>query len=150
MGLPRRLGVKNSPANVEGLGSIPGLGRLTGGENGSPFQYSCWENPMNRGVWQAAVHKVAKSWTRLSRHATFWYSIVSYHEDQISYRKYSENFKNIMEICLPPHSFSCLIDKFTYLIHQWIVFHSAQKFQMYLWQSGNLLFIMLFREFHCK
>ena len=39
---------------------------LLGEDNGNPLQYSCLENPMGRGAWQAAVHGVAKSWTRLS------------------------------------------------------------------------------------
>ena len=47
-------------------GSIPGSGRSPGEGNGSPLQYSCLENSMDRGVWQATVHGVAKSWTRLN------------------------------------------------------------------------------------
>ena len=49
------------------VGSIPGSGRSPGGGNGNPLQYSCLENPMDRGAWQATVHGVAKSWTRLKR-----------------------------------------------------------------------------------
>ena len=48
------------------LFSIPGLGRSPGEGNGNPLQYSCLENPMDGGTWQATVHGVAKSWTRLS------------------------------------------------------------------------------------
>ena len=58
--------VKNPPANEGDADSIPGLGRSPGGGNSNPFQYSCLENPMDRGTWQAAVHGVAKSWTRLN------------------------------------------------------------------------------------
>ena len=47
--------------------SIPGLGRSTGKGNGNPLQYSCLENSMDRGAWQARVHGVTKSWTRLKR-----------------------------------------------------------------------------------
>ena len=47
-------------------GSIPGLGRCPGEGNGNPLQDSGLENPMDRGAWQATVHGVAKSWTRLS------------------------------------------------------------------------------------
>ena len=47
-------------------GSIPGSGRSHGGGNGNPLQYSCLENPMDRGVWWATVHGVTKSQTRLS------------------------------------------------------------------------------------
>ena len=42
---------------------IPGLGRSLGGGHGNPFQYSCLENPMDRGDWRATAHRVAKSWT---------------------------------------------------------------------------------------
>ena len=48
------------------LGSIPDLGRSPGEENGYPLQYSCLENPMDRGTWWATVYRVAKSWTWLS------------------------------------------------------------------------------------
>ena len=44
---------------------IPGLGRSPGERNGNPLQYYCLENPMDRGAWQATVHGVAKSQTRL-------------------------------------------------------------------------------------
>ena len=47
--------VKNPPANTGDTGSIPGLGRFLGGENGNPLQYSCLGNPMNRGAWLAIV-----------------------------------------------------------------------------------------------
>ena len=47
------------------MGSIPGLGRSPGGGHSNPLQCSCLENPMDRGSWQAIVHRVAKSQTRL-------------------------------------------------------------------------------------
>ena len=58
--------VKNLPANARGirdLGSILGSGRSPGRGNGNPLQCSCLENAMDRGVWQATVHRVPKSWT---------------------------------------------------------------------------------------
>ena len=58
--------VKNLLANAGGLrgaGLIPGLGRSPGGGHGNPLQYSCLENLMDRGAWQATVHRVAKSRT---------------------------------------------------------------------------------------
>ena len=61
--------VKNPPANAgdsRDVGSIPGLRRSPGIGNGNPLQYSCLENPMYRGAWQATVHRVTKSQTRLS------------------------------------------------------------------------------------
>ena len=62
--------VKNPPANagdIRDVSSIPGPGRSPAGGHGNPLQYSCLEKPMNRGVWQATVHRVAKSWTRLNQ-----------------------------------------------------------------------------------
>ena len=53
--------VKASACNVGDLGSIPGLGRFPGEGNGNPLRYSCLENPMDRGAWQATVHRVAES-----------------------------------------------------------------------------------------
>ena len=64
------LEVKNPPANagdIRDVGSIPGLGRSPGGGYGNPLQYSCLENPKDRGAWQAKVHRVAKSKTQLKR-----------------------------------------------------------------------------------
>ena len=58
--------VKNSPANAGDTGLIPRLGRSPGGGDGKPLQYFCLRNAMERGAWQATVHGVTKSWTRLS------------------------------------------------------------------------------------
>ena len=57
---------KASACNAGDPGSIPGLGRSPGEGNGNPLQYSCLENPTDRGAWRATVHGVAKSRTRLS------------------------------------------------------------------------------------
>ena len=59
--------VKNPPTNagdIRDMGLIPGLGRSPRGGHGNPLQYSCLENPMDRGAWRAMVHGVAKSQTR--------------------------------------------------------------------------------------
>ena len=58
--------MKSLPANAGDTGSIPGLGRSSGEGKGNPLQYSCLENPMDRGTWQAIDHGVAKSQTQLS------------------------------------------------------------------------------------
>ena len=57
---------KESACNVGDLGSIPGSGRSPGEGTGNPLQYSCLENPLDRGAWQATAHGVTKSRTRLS------------------------------------------------------------------------------------
>ena len=59
--------VKASACNAGDLGSIPGSGRSPGEGNGNPLQYSCLENPMDGGVWWAAVYGVAQSRTRLKQ-----------------------------------------------------------------------------------
>ena len=61
LGFPGGSVVKNLPASEGDTGPIPGLGRSPGESNGSPFQYSCLENFMDRGAWRATVHGVAKS-----------------------------------------------------------------------------------------
>ena len=58
---------KESACKAGDLGSTPGLGRSPGGGHGNPLQYSCLENPMDRGAQQATVHRVAQSQTRLKQ-----------------------------------------------------------------------------------
>ena len=53
--------VKNPPTNVEEAGLVSGLGRSPGGGNSYPLQYSCLENSMDRGAWQATVHGLTES-----------------------------------------------------------------------------------------
>ena len=57
--------VKNPPAMQETLVQIPGSGRYIGEGHGNPLQYSCLENPIDRGSWRVTVHGVAKSRTQL-------------------------------------------------------------------------------------
>ena len=62
--------VENPPEKAgdpRDMGLIPGSGRSPGEWNGNPLQYSCLENSMNRGAWQATVHRVTKSQTGLKR-----------------------------------------------------------------------------------
>ena len=71
-GFPGGAVVKNPPASAGDTGSIPGLGRNPGEGHGNPLQYSCLENPMNRGAWWAAVHgsqRLGHDWC-LSTHST--------------------------------------------------------------------------------
>ena len=65
-GFPGGSDGKESAYNAGDLGSIPGSGRSPGEGNGNPIQYSCLENPMDGGDWQATVLGVAKSCTQLS------------------------------------------------------------------------------------
>ena len=76
-----------STCSAEDAGSIPEVGRFPGEGSGNPFQYSCLENPMNRGAWWATVHGVAKSWTRLSE---------SHLRKKESKNKWSTQFKEMV------------------------------------------------------
>ena len=64
LGFPGGSDSKEFICNVGDLGSIPGLGRFAGGGHGNPLQYSCLENPMDRGAWWATVHGVTKELDR--------------------------------------------------------------------------------------
>ena len=68
-GLPRRHSGEESACQCGDTSSTPGSERSPGKGNGNPLQYSCLENPMNRGAWQATVHRVTKSQTWLDMHA---------------------------------------------------------------------------------
>ena len=63
---------KNPPANARDADLIPGLERSPGGGHGSPLQYSCLENPMDRGACRAVIHRVRKSQTRLKWTSHAW------------------------------------------------------------------------------
>ena len=72
-GLPRwRLVVKNPPTNAGNVGLIAGLGRSPGGGHGNPLQYSCLENPVDRGAWPATVCGAAES--DMTEQLTLWLS----------------------------------------------------------------------------
>ena len=76
-GFPGGSDGKESACRAGDPSSVPGLGRSSREENGSPLRYSCLENPMDRGgAWQATVHEFAKSWTRPG---DFWQKVV--HDD---------------------------------------------------------------------
>ena len=62
--------VKSPAADIRDtrdMGLISGLGRSLGGRHGHPLQFSCLENPMDRGAWRAIVHRVAKNWTQMKQ-----------------------------------------------------------------------------------
>ena len=65
-GFPDSSAGKESACNAGDLGLVPGLGKSPGERNGSPLQYSCLENSMDREAWWATVHGITKSQTRLS------------------------------------------------------------------------------------
>ena len=64
LGLPCWLSGKESAFTAGDSGLVPGLGRSSGVGNGNPLQYPCLKNPMDRGAWQAAVNRAAKSRTQ--------------------------------------------------------------------------------------
>ena len=63
MSFPSGSASKESACNAGDPGLMPGLGRFRGEGNGTSLQYSCLENPVDRGAWRATIHGAAKSWT---------------------------------------------------------------------------------------
>ena len=109
--------VKAFASNAGDLGSIPGSGRSPGEGNGNPLQYSCLENPMDRGAWQATVHRVTKSRTRLSDFTSLVYIIISLCSDSfLMNREYRSDgltpprlaYKRDYGFCLGAHSYFLL------------------------------------------
>ena len=90
MGFPGDSDGKESACNVGDLGSVPGSGRSPRGAHGSPLQYSCLENPMDRGTWWATVHEVAGSQTLL-RHFHFRYPFDEKKQSQKHCNRISKN-----------------------------------------------------------
>ena len=97
MGFPGGSDGKESAGNAGDLGSIPGSGRSSGEGNGYPLQYSCLENSMDRGAWQATVHWVAESQTRLSG---FHFTLLSWSSAQVVFTTWW------WHICLIPFTWS--------------------------------------------
>ena len=98
IGVPRGLSGKEPACNAEATGnmdSILGLGRSPGEEHGNPVQYSCPENPTDRGAWQATVHGVAKSRTRLKRLSMHAFCILCIFVQYLYFYMYNKE-----ELCL--------------------------------------------------
>ena len=107
--------VKNSSANAGDAGSIPGSGRFPGGGHGNPLQYSCLENPKERGTWWPTVHSIAKSWIPLQQLSTTEIHHV-YKMHFLTFKPFSEClfvcFSQLLFICLWPESL-CNLSKHT-------------------------------------
>ena len=96
--------VRNLPANTgdtRDAGSVPGSGRSPEGGCGNPLQYSCLENPLDRGAWQAMVHRVGHDWTNLAHASTLITMVIS-----SSFRDYGHVVTKVFLFSGP---FSCLI-----------------------------------------
>ena len=113
--------VKNPPANaghVRDVGSIPGcrgwgtVRKLPWRRNGNPLQYSCLENPMDRGAWWATVYSVAQSWTRLKQ--------VSTHACILYYRTIFETNRNTST-----HTFDYILSCALYVLINFLDFLGA-------------------------
>ena len=115
---------KESACKVGDLGSIPGLGRYPGEGNGYPLQDSCLENSMDSGAWQATVHGVTKSWTRLSdfhfKDRTGKPSTMS--RASYTYPNTIESFYN--HICL-------MIEFHEFDTHKWLAIKLSERAEFY-------------------
>ena len=85
LGFPGGSEVKASAWNAGDPCSIPELGRSPGEGNGNPLQYSCLENPMEGGAWQATVHGVTKSRTRLSDFPSLHFTFTAVDQSNVSH-----------------------------------------------------------------
>ena len=92
-GFPGGSEVKSSAWNAGDPCSIPELGRSPGEGNGNPLQYSCLENSMEEGAWQATVHGVAKSQTRLSD-----FIFISFMDQKNQYTEYEYTIQSNLQI----------------------------------------------------
>ena len=84
--------IKSPPAHAGDAVLIPGLGRSPGEGNGNPLQYSCLENPMDRGAWWATVHGITKSWT--------WLKWLSAHAYQVNHWYFSPSLPSLHIVLL--------------------------------------------------
>ena len=99
MSFPGSSDSKETACDTGNPSSIPGLGRSPGEGNGHPLQYSCLENSMDRGTWQATVHRVTKSQTWLSNTNIIYYRMPSL-KDIFSFPSFSVSFY-LVERILP-------------------------------------------------
>ena len=124
-GFPSGSEGKASACNAGDLGSIPGSGISPGRGNGNPLQYSCLENSMDREAWQALVHWVAKSRTRLS---DFTFPLSS--------------ALNFWKLCLLSQSLSCTFPQASecilWLENDEFQVHFSSKVQSHFSVSGEL------------
>ena len=103
---------KESACNVRDPGSIPGSGRSPGEGNGNSLNYSCLENPVDRGVWWATVHGIAKNQTQLSDLTlphTFSFCFTNYTKafDCVDHSK----LWKILKVMRIPDHLTCLLRK---------------------------------------
>ena len=128
VGLPWWLSSKESSCNAGNPGSIPRWGRFPGGRHGIPLQYSCLENPMDRGAWRATVHRVTKILLKQQVHMSWCSSFLCFISLQ---RGFSVHIVSEADISLQSrrHVSSCLNPRHCWviIIHSFI--HSANIFR---------------------
>ena len=101
--LPSSLSCNKSACNAGDLGLIPGSGRFPGEEKGHPLQYSCLENPKNRGVWKATVHVITREGHDLAtKPKQLLYNVVLVSAAQQSESTYVLHIPPPPGACLPP------------------------------------------------
>ena len=149
--------VKNPPANAGDIGdagSIPGLGRSPGREHGNPLQYSCLENPVDRGAWWATVHSVAQSQTQLkqlSTHAIWAVCVSSSCSTWLPILGMGSLFNCLMAlICVSlitsdlKNLFMCLFATHVFSLVKYQIFSSLKKIEL----SSYCLVIRVLSAFH--
>ena len=125
--------VKVSACNAGDLGSIPGLGRSPGEGTGNPLQYSCLENPLDRGAWWATDHGVAKSWTRLSDFTFTFTFIVSLSDFLISVDVTFSNRPEVHFISSQPVQVQCQVYPSNWFLHTVLFLLQFQKSTIHIY-----------------
>ena len=138
MGFPGGSEVKASACNAGDLGSIPGLRRSPGEENGNPFHYCCLENSMDKGAWWARVHGVTKELDK-----TWWLN--NSHNNHVYM---SIPVSQFISSLLPPSVSICL------LLHLGLYFCFANKFICIIFPDSTygqycMIFVFLFLTSLC-
>ena len=139
LGFPCGSDGKASSYNAGDLGLIPGSGRASGEGNGNPLQYSCLENPMDRGAWKATVHGVAKSWTQLSD-----FTSLSLLQKSMLIRFLHTFFWSTMYTSLPIIYHFCFIKRASLDIYNAIWVQSSS----WIFMTSPLLFIVITPKQH--
>ena len=105
--------IKDPPASsgdIRDMGSVPGAGRSPGGGHGNPLQYSCLENPTDRGAWQAIIHK-------LQRDRYDWRDLAHTHPITTPFQKFSTSFFCLCTKYYSAYSYLVLVEIILYLPH---------------------------------
>ena len=122
--------------DIRDMGLIPGLGRSPGGGHGNPLQYSCLENPMDRGIWWTTIPRIAESRkTEVTYHTHKHYLHPTYSFDVLSFMYLVPlSFLNYIEKKVTIYEIARFIEKQQIFI--WVLKKLFKNFQRHFWQKS--------------